>query len=103
MDPAKFGLRAIDKGFQDTIDDPKAAAQIMLKHWDTSLSLDVVTAQVKALNSAVERHQGKSLGWVDPQAVEDTLDALETAHEIKTRKPVGSYLDNSLLDAGSKS
>ena len=128
MDPAKFGLRvmgaaltvsdaylaknpkivaalrrAIDKGFEDTIANPKGAAEIMLKHWDASLSLDVVTAQVKALNDAVEKRPGKSLGWVDPQAVDDTLDALETAHEIKSRKPVGAYLDNSLLDAGSKS
>lgn len=128
MDPAKYGLRvmgasliasdsyltanpkivasvrrAIDKGFQDTLADPKAAAAIMLKHWKTSLSLDVVTAQVKGLTDAVEQHEGKSIGWVDPQAVEDTLDALETAHEIKARKPANTYLDNSLLDSGKKS
>lgn len=128
MDPAKYGLRvmgaslitsdsylsanpkivaglrrAIDKGFQDTLADPKAAAAIMLKHWNTSLPLDVVTAQVKGLTDAVEQHKGRSIGWVDPQAVEDTLDALETAHEIKARKPVNAYLDNSLLDSGQKS
>ncbi len=128
MDPAKYGLRvmgasliasdsylatnpkivaavrrAIDKGFQDTLADPKGAAAIMLKHWKTSLSLDVVTAQVKGLTDAVEQHKGKSIGWVDPQAVEDTLDALETAHEIKVRKPASAYFDNSLLDSGKKS
>jgi hypothetical protein len=75
----------------------------MLKHWHTGLKLDVVTAQVKGLTAAVERHDGKSLGWVDPQAVEDTLDALATAHELKNRKPTDAYLDNSLLDPGSKS
>jgi NitT/TauT family transport system substrate-binding protein len=128
MDPAKYGLRvmgasliasdsylatnpkivasvrrAIDMGFQDTLADPKAAAAIMLKHWKTSLSLEVVTAQVKGLTDAVERHKGRSIGWVDPQAVEDTLDALETAHEIKARKPTNSYFENSLLDSGQKS
>jgi NitT/TauT family transport system substrate-binding protein len=128
MDPTKYGLRvmgaalavsdaylkkhpkavaglrrAIDRGFQDTLADPKAAAEIMLKHWHTGLKLDVVTAQVKGLTAAVERHDGKSLGWVDPQAVEDTLDALATAHELKNRKPTDAYLDNSLLDPGSKS
>jgi NitT/TauT family transport system substrate-binding protein len=128
MDPAKYGLRvmgaaltvsdtylaahpqvvaavrrAIDRGFRDTIADPRAAAETMLKHWTTSLNLDVVTEQVKGLTGAVEQHEGKSLGWVDPKAVEDTLDALETSHEIKSRKPTGAYLDNSLLDAGGKS
>jgi NitT/TauT family transport system substrate-binding protein len=128
MDPAKYGLRvmgaslavsdaylvsnpkvvaglrrAIDKGFRDTLADPKAAAEIMLKHWNTALGLDVVTEQVKGLNAAVERHEGKSIGWVDPQAVEDTLDALDTAHELKSRKPIDAYMDNSVIDSGTKS
>lgn len=127
MDPTKYGLRvmgaalavsdsylaehpkvvaalrrAIDRGFRDTIADPKAAAETMLKHWTTALSLNVVTDQVKGLTGAVEQHEGKSMGWVDPKAVEDTLDALETAHEIKKRKPADAYLDNSLLDGRGK-
>lgn len=127
MDPAKYGQRvmgaslavsdaylvahpkvvaavrrAIDRGFGDTLADPQAAAEIMLKHWHTDLSLAVVTEQVRGLNAAVDRHKGKSIGWVDPQAVDDTLDALATAHELKNRKPIDAYFDNS-LDSGSKS
>lgn len=89
-------VRAIGKGFKDTMDDPRAAAQIMLKHWQTPLSLDIVTKQVKALNAAVETPPGKPIGWVDPQAVEDTLDALHEAGEIKGRKPTKDYLDNEV-------
>jgi NitT/TauT family transport system substrate-binding protein len=128
MDPTKYGLRvmgaslavsdaylaahrkvvaglrrAIDRGFRDTLADPRAAAAIMLKHWTTALSLDVVTEQVKGLNAAVDRHPGKSIGWVDPQAIQDTLDALETAYKLKNRKPVDAYLDNSLVDSKGKS
>jgi len=89
-------LRAIGKGFDDTIKDPAAAAKIMLKHWETPLSLEVVTKQVEALNAAVETPAGKPMGWVDPQAVEDTLDALQEANEIKGRKETKEYMDNDV-------
>ncbi|HWM81283.1 MAG TPA: ABC transporter substrate-binding protein [Pseudolabrys sp.] len=90
-------LRAINRGFQDTIADPRAAAQVMLKHWNTPLSLDIVTKQVQALNKAVEQTPGKPINWVDPVAVEDTLDALLTAGEITSRKPIGDYINNDLV------
>lgn len=94
-------LRAINRGFEDTIKDPKGAAQIMLKHWETPLSLEIVTKQVEALNAAVERTPGKPVSYVDPAAVDDTLDALLTAGEITTRKPVGEYLKNDLVSPGA--
>ena len=87
-------LRAIDRGFKDTMDDPKAAAQTMLKHWQTPLNLEIVTRQIEALNASVKRTPGKHTGWVAPEAVDETLEALLIAGEIKSRRPTADYLSN---------
>ena len=40
-------LKAIDRGYRFTRNDPAAAAKIMKKYWDTTLSDEVVTEQIK--------------------------------------------------------
>lgn len=91
-------LRAANRGFEDAIEDPRAAAEAMLNYWDTDLDVDVVEAQVRALTEAVPDIEGKPLGWQEEELWTDALDMLLEAEMIDEIQDLDWYFTNALLE-----
>jgi len=89
-------LKAIDRGYRFTRNDPAAAAKIMKKYWDTTLADDVVTEQVKQTVAAVPDYAGKPVGWIDADVFGTSLQQIKDAGKIEKILPLDSYYTNAL-------
>jgi len=89
-------LKAIDRGYRFTKNDPAAAAKIMKKYWDTTLSDEVITEQIKQTVAAVPDYGGKPIGWVDPDHFSGSLQQIKDAGKIDKILPLDSYFTNAL-------
>lgn len=89
-------LRALGRGYRFAQKDPAAAAKIMKKHWDTTLSDDVVTEQVKQTVDAVPDYGGKPVGWIDSDVFGESLQQIKDAGKIETILPLDAYYTNGL-------
>jgi NitT/TauT family transport system substrate-binding protein len=89
-------LKAIDRGYRFTKNDPAAAAKIMKKYWDTTLADEVVTEQVRQTVAAVPDYGGKPVGWIDQDAFGTSLQQIKDAGKIEKILPLDSYYTNDL-------
>jgi len=94
-------LRATARGVEDAKADPLAAAQIMLKSWDTTLDPEVIAAQIRNTVDAIPKVEGKPYGWIEEALIEDALTIMLDAGEIEEALPVEEYFTNELLEAAA--
>ncbi|MEW6436359.1 MAG: ABC transporter substrate-binding protein [Pseudomonadota bacterium] len=90
-------LQALNQGFAETRQDPKAAAQALLQAWQGGPSPEVVETQVKLSNDTFVSTQGKPLGWIDGNTIAAALKLLKESGQITDVKPEDQYYVNSLL------
>ncbi len=90
-------LRATAKGFADAQKNPEDAATAMLKYWQTSVSKDIITAQVKATVGALGSYSGQPLGYNDQDLWTKALDLMMNTKAIKVKKDLSAYYTNDLL------
>lgn len=91
-------LRAIARGFDDAAADPAAAAEILMKYWDTSLDPAIVTVQVEETIEWAETVEGKPWGWINPDVLTNAQQILESAERIKTDIPLDRFYTNALFE-----
>lgn len=90
-------VRAANKGMAFARKDPLTAAKIMLKHWTTSLSPEIVSEQIKAVTDATPVVPDKPAGFVNAADVKDALEGLKEAKLIDEMKPLGDYYTNDIV------
>jgi NitT/TauT family transport system substrate-binding protein len=90
-------LRATNKGYQDAMADPAAAAKIMAKHMKVPEQPDVLEAQVKATVISTNAPPGKPIGWQQQADWEANLKLLKETGAIAEVKPVAAYYTNDYL------
>ena len=91
-------LRALVKGFEYTFNNPDEAATIILKYYPT-LEKDVVRAEidiVKGLALTPEAQQN-GIGYLSPEKVQSTLDAIVQAYKLETKIAAGDIYTNEFL------
>ncbi|HZU52201.1 MAG TPA: ABC transporter substrate-binding protein [Sphingomicrobium sp.] len=96
-DVLKRFLAAVDEGIAATRQDPKLAAEVLLKHWPAGPSLNVVEQQVRATVDAIKPENGHPAGWIDPKLITSSLDLLKTESDIGKPRPVDVFYTNTLL------
>lgn len=94
-------IRALDRAMKFCKEDPDAAAAIMLKHWQTSLTPQVVSAQIRSFVDSAVVYPGKPVSWIDPEVIAGSLDTLKRAGEIKEAKAPEAYFTNAFAEAAS--
>jgi NitT/TauT family transport system substrate-binding protein len=90
-------VRAANKGMEFARHDPMAAAKIMAKYWNSSLSDEIIAEQIRAVTDATPVIPGKPAGAVDEQAMKDALEGLKEATLVDEVKPVGEYYTNDIV------
>lgn len=89
-------LRALDRGYRFTKNDPAAAAVIMKKYWDTTLADEVVTEQVRQTVKYVPEYADKPLGWIDPEIFGKSLQQIKEAGKIDNILSLDTYYTNNV-------
>lgn len=89
-------LRALDRGYRFTKQDPAAAAVIMKKYWDTTLADAVVTEQVRQTVKFVPEYSGKPIGWIDPEIFGRSLQQIKDAGKIDKILSLDAYYTNAI-------
>jgi NitT/TauT family transport system substrate-binding protein len=96
-------VRAANKGMDFARRDPNEAANIMLKHWQTSLTPTVISEQIKAVTDATPRIAGKPSGFMEPGTIKEALADLKESTLIDEMKPLGDYYTNEIVLGASTS
>ena len=92
-------VRAATKGFRDAINNPKEAAEILVKRFPAVLSKILVEKQIRINNRLLESKasKGKPLGWQAKEDWERTISTFERTGEIKSRKALPVYYSNTYV------
>ncbi|MFQ5913525.1 MAG: ABC transporter substrate-binding protein [Nitrospinota bacterium] len=95
-------LRASAKGWADTLKNPREAAEIIAKRFQT-LKVDITERQL-IINNGLTRSpatKGKPLGWQAAEDWKETLDTLQKTGGIAKRKELKAYYTNEFVGGAS--
>ena len=95
-------VRASAKGWSDTLKNPKEAAEIIAKRFQT-LNVGITEKQLIINNGLTKSPttKGKPVGWQSAEDWKETLDTLEKTGGIAKRKDLKAYYTNEFIGGAS--
>lgn len=96
-DVLKRYLAAVGEGIDATRRDPRAAANAIAKVWQVGPPVDVIEAQVRATIDAMVSEEGKPIGWIDANLIEQAIELLAAEQAVDHPRPAASFFTNELL------
>jgi NitT/TauT family transport system substrate-binding protein len=91
-------LEATAKGFADTMEDPRAAAQIMMEYLPAGEDMEVLVAQVEGTAATTAAPEGKPLGYQSEEAWRTMLETLKETGQIDQILPLDTYFTNRFFE-----
>jgi NitT/TauT family transport system substrate-binding protein len=94
-------VRAINRGMEYSAKHPTEAAEIMLRHWSSSLSKEVVARQIEGLLGAMSK-DNKPMGYMDRSVLTEALAALKAAQQVDSVRPVDDYYTDRIVEIATQ-
>lgn len=91
-------LKAIDKGYRASIENPAEATEILMKYLPAGEDLEVLTKQVEATIESTSVIDGKPIGWMADADWENTLKILNETGQLETVLPLDRYFTNTFFE-----
>jgi NitT/TauT family transport system substrate-binding protein len=97
-DTLKRVLRAIDKGYRDSVANPDDAAEIMGTLMLVPEDPEVLTDQVSATVASLNQPEGKPIGWQSEEYWATALSLLKQSGAVTAVGDPGEYYTNAFLE-----
>lgn len=91
-------IKATNKGWQFTKENPQEAVDIFLKH-APKLNKEIASKQVEQMITSLQtkNSEGKTLGWMAPEDQQSTIDLLQKYSGMTGSKKIEDYFTNDLI------
>lgn len=78
--------------------DPAETAAVLKTVWQAGPPNEVVQRQIEATAASFTSPEGKPVGWIEEEAIANTLKLIGSIDDIGTPRPLSDFYTNELLD-----